>query len=198
MTKLTTCRSANVERRVGAGTIIALVLANVAALLTVLIMAAGVVHDAGTYFDAKATFAKSLKGGQTATGAVINLLLFPLVLYLVYFMNFGKTSKQAQIAGLSFLFIVIPCLAYLFYAVRPSFPGGYVDFELVISALLMLFFCGFLLLGTIVRWRIIHPRPAKEQYPRCQGCGYNLTGLTEARCPECGIPFDPKLLGEAR
>jgi hypothetical protein len=25
----------------------------------------------------------------------------------------------------------------------------------------------------------------------CRGCGYALTGLTEARCPECGRPFDP-------
>lgn len=23
----------------------------------------------------------------------------------------------------------------------------------------------------------------------CRGCGYNLTGLTERRCPECGMPF---------
>jgi hypothetical protein len=25
---------------------------------------------------------------------------------------------------------------------------------------------------------------------RCPGCGYNLTGLSEARCPECGATFD--------
>jgi hypothetical protein len=24
----------------------------------------------------------------------------------------------------------------------------------------------------------------------CRDCGYNLTGLTEPRCPECGRPFD--------
>ncbi len=23
----------------------------------------------------------------------------------------------------------------------------------------------------------------------CQGCGYDLTGLTGVRCPECGVPF---------
>lgn len=28
----------------------------------------------------------------------------------------------------------------------------------------------------------------------CQECGYNLKGLTEARCPECGTPFDETLL----
>ena len=28
--------------------------------------------------------------------------------------------------------------------------------------------------------------------PVCVNCGYNLTGLTEARCPECGQPFEPR------
>lgn len=30
----------------------------------------------------------------------------------------------------------------------------------------------------------------------CPECDYNLTGLTENRCPECGIDFDPELLRE--
>ena len=28
----------------------------------------------------------------------------------------------------------------------------------------------------------------------CERCGYDLRGLTESRCPECGAPFDEKLL----
>jgi hypothetical protein len=28
----------------------------------------------------------------------------------------------------------------------------------------------------------------------CGQCGYNLTGLTESRCPECGTGFEPSLL----
>ncbi len=28
-----------------------------------------------------------------------------------------------------------------------------------------------------------------RQYPDCVECGYNLTGLTEPRCPECGTAF---------
>ena len=32
------------------------------------------------------------------------------------------------------------------------------------------------------------------EFPRghCRRCGYNLTGLTEARCPECGQPFEAR------
>ena len=30
--------------------------------------------------------------------------------------------------------------------------------------------------------------------PICMGCGYNLHGQTDARCPECGTPFDLSLL----
>jgi hypothetical protein len=26
----------------------------------------------------------------------------------------------------------------------------------------------------------------------CAGCGYDLQGLTDTRCPECGLPFDPQ------
>jgi hypothetical protein len=29
---------------------------------------------------------------------------------------------------------------------------------------------------------------------RCPGCDYNLTGIAEERCPECGRPFDRKAL----
>jgi len=29
---------------------------------------------------------------------------------------------------------------------------------------------------------------------RCTTCGYFLIGLTSARCPECGTPFDPAKL----
>ena len=41
---------------------------------------------------------------------------------------------------------------------------------------------------TLLAWRF-WPKPVKPGHCRC---GYNLTGLTEPRCPECGQPFEPK------
>ena len=36
---------------------------------------------------------------------------------------------------------------------------------------------------------IVTSRRKVEPGPRCGQCGYNLTGATENRCPECGRPF---------
>jgi hypothetical protein len=35
------------------------------------------------------------------------------------------------------------------------------------------------------------PPTGGEEGPRCAGCGYDLRGLTEDRCPECGLRFVP-------
>ncbi|MCH8853576.1 MAG: hypothetical protein IID41_13130 [Planctomycetes bacterium] len=43
-------------------------------------------------------------------------------------------------------------------------------------------------LPTLLVWRFV------PKFPRdhCRRCGYNLTGLTEARCPECEAVFEPR------
>ena len=38
---------------------------------------------------------------------------------------------------------------------------------------------------TLLIWRFVVKFPSGH----CRRCGYNLTGLTEARCPECGAGF---------
>ncbi len=40
-------------------------------------------------------------------------------------------------------------------------------------------------MGTLHRWRC-------RNRNHCLACNYNLAGLTEPRCPECGIQFDAK------
>ena len=55
----------------------------------------------------------------------------------------------------------------------------------VIAVPLYAMFAAALLTTTAV-WRFV------PKFPRghCRRCGYNLTGLTKARCPECATGFD--------
>ena len=46
--------------------------------------------------------------------------------------------------------------------------------------------------GTMVSLLITTAFVAKFRRGHCHRCGYDLTGLTEPRCPECGQPFEPK------
>ena len=47
---------------------------------------------------------------------------------------------------------------------------------------------GAVAVPTLLVWRFV------PKFPRghCRRCGYNLKGLTETRCPECGQPFEAK------
>ncbi len=40
----------------------------------------------------------------------------------------------------------------------------------------------------------VYFRYLRHKLGLCERCGYDLRGQTEARCPECGTPFDEKLL----
>ena len=42
--------------------------------------------------------------------------------------------------------------------------------------------------------RFLRQQLVASGIPICLKCGYDLRGQTEARCPECGTPFDAKLI----
>lgn len=63
------------------------------------------------------------------------------------------------------------------------------------------FFAGFIFLGAWLTDEAFRPiaRRIRVFIPEenCQKCGYFLRHLTEARCPECGVKFDVRLLNES-
>ena len=56
-------------------------------------------------------------------------------------------------------------------------------------------FAGCLVLIAFVIPMHLHYRRIQRRYSegQCIKCGYNLTGLTEPRCPECGTEFAPAI-----
>jgi hypothetical protein len=40
--------------------------------------------------------------------------------------------------------------------------------------------------GAAMEWAAHFARAARRDAGRCEGCGYDLTGLASSRCPECG------------
>lgn len=58
--------------------------------------------------------------------------------------------------------------------------------------LLVVLTIGVAILGTWLLWRNGFVRgwhAARNQPPTCPECGYNLSGLTTCRCPECGKQY---------
>lgn len=58
--------------------------------------------------------------------------------------------------------------------------------------LLVLMTAGLTLFVVFLIWRhgyIRGWRKARDKAPMCPQCGYNLSGLTQCRCPECGTEY---------
>ncbi len=182
--------------RMGWGTI---VLSNVLAVPTAMLMAL-IVYDHATNVFGGARVLDPKEVHHTGI-SLIETVLVPFALYLIYFMNLGTTVQQANRAAICLLIVVVPQLAYSAYTVYGIFAMN--DFWLISrdnpgsmsQAVGIVLVCGFLSFGPIHRRRAILA-PDKTPPRLCRTCGYNLTGLTEARCPECGNPFDPRLLGD--
>ena len=66
------------------------------------------------------------------------------------------------------------------------------DFVTVGVLLLVLLTAGLTLFVVFLVWRngyVRGWRRARQAAPRCPKCGYNLSGLTHCRCPECGVEY---------
>jgi hypothetical protein len=79
---------------------------------------------------------------------------------------------------------------------NPLFPHNLIqsrEFEIPLWTPLIAFvaYPGTVLALFVIRTARWHDR---RMWGCCLECGYNLTGLSEPRCPECGTPFDPAKL----
>ncbi len=76
--------------------------------------------------------------------------------------------------------------------------GGFLPGSLSGVSTAMLVWCGLCVVGWRWRWftrQKLRKELAARGIPICIRCGYDIRGLTDARCPECGTEFDPSLLG---
>lgn len=99
-------------------------------------------------------------------------------------MPVSRTSRSRKVwlicAGLLLALNIGNALMFTVYTATHDKRVGLMFFVLLVP-LLALF---IILAGISGRARIVTP----EDVP-CPSCGYNLRGLREARCPECGSSF---------
>ena len=97
--------------------------------------------------------------------------------------NKGSAKKPLKWA---LLFIGIDVVLALLFDATSSHPAVGPAILFGVAALIAAI---LILVGV---WRLVFlPRRKRPGY--CGYCGYCLTGLTEARCPECGTDFDSRL-----
>jgi hypothetical protein len=124
-------------------------------------------------------------------------LLLPATLTVVVFV----LSRRRRSSGLWWIAMgagVWPCIAaiatwiYQYVLAWLGTLGRSLHWTLVgyygLAALLALIGFLFLLRGAVQIARELGQVPTAQ--PNCPRCGYNLTGLTENRCPECGVTFE--------
>jgi hypothetical protein len=133
------------------------------------------------------------------------------LIYLLAWLSCWKSPETAAVVG---LFSVGASLVLILLAIRARYAWGWglgvahcglyvlLFIVVVIGGLgpedaILPFLCigGVYLAGaaplSVLAWR---RGPEKHHPMMCVKCGYLLYGLTEARCPECGTPFDRELL----
>ena len=101
----------------------------------------------------------------------------------------AKSIRRARIAAWASL---VWCLGGIALFVVLSFRNGLpANTDLYVEPTL---FLGFGVAVSATAVYIMRKGAFRGHEPRCDECGYLLTGLTRPRCPECGADFDPSLL----
>lgn len=140
-----------------------------------------------TVMDPGLSFNNSLVDGVTPIMAVVNAVLLPFVVFLIYFANWGRLGWHVRAAALATFASGLGALAYVVasLSVRYPMPGNYMDVGLVFDAFFTAFLWFGVAFGVLLRWR--HIRPNKwDGRLKCEGCDYDLTGNVSGTCPECG------------
>ena len=121
--------------------------------------------------------------------------LLTWILVAVYWCLLWKSSVKWTSDRIIFtiiaavLALIIASLAAIAAGSVVSMPGGLSTFLGGILAIVLW------LIATVLIWRetpaerALRLAASPSSVVSCPNCGYNLTGLTESRCPECGSKF---------
>jgi predicted RNA-binding Zn-ribbon protein involved in translation (DUF1610 family) len=124
--------------------------------------------------------------GGCCLGLPVSVIAFIIVVILLA-KGTQSSCRWALLVGFLSLFVTLLSLAAVDYYGPHSLRD---DPVIAIYYLPSLIICCFVILGA---WKS-RPRDSADWWPNCSKCGYNLTGLMEPRCPECGTPFDRRFL----
>lgn len=118
-------------------------------------------------------------------------LVFPFAVACVLFF----LARRTRIAGLWWLFVALGIWPVISMTARQiitglvaarNTPGDFMIYSLSINTSFALVTAILQIAACVVLARTRTMPPAE---PLCPRCGYNLTGLRQDRCPECGTQF---------
>ena len=89
--------------------------------------------------------------------------------------------------------VVSPLLRRLRSMISPSAATGGLERTVILRLWSLVILFGIWPLWCFFRGPVRRAR--RRAAGCCPPCGYNLTGLSEPRCPECGTEFDPEAVG---